>query len=166
MSIPRTPGVLRLCIYPGSLYVIGISGILPMTFSNAFSWKQFIVLPCIVCLSVRPALVTTLHPTIFNGSCTNVVQSLTLVGAWSLLIMGLRCSLLGSSGTFKFYEYTDWLVSWIRPAEGSRPLDGIFLLIQFHYTPAQWSWCVYVCVWWGRGMGVYLIRLVRPSVRL
>ena len=36
---------------------------------------------------------------------------------------------LGSSCTLKSYRYTDWLASWTRPAEGSRPLDGIFLYI-------------------------------------
>ena len=76
--------------------------------------------------SVRPALITTLQPIIFNGSCSYMVQPLTLVGAWTLLNMGFYVHFLGSCGTLKFYGYTNWLVSWTRPAKGSRPLDGIF----------------------------------------
>ena len=41
--------------------------------------------------SVRPAIGTTLQPTIFNGFCSYLVQPLTLVGPWTLLIMGSLC---------------------------------------------------------------------------
>ena len=44
-------------------------------------------------LSIRPALMTTLQPTISNRSCSYLVQPLTVVGAWILLIMGFLCSL-------------------------------------------------------------------------
>ena len=81
-----------------------------------------------VCPSVRSSRpVTTLQPTIFNGSCSYLVQPLTLVGVWILLVMRLLCSFLGSSDTLKIYEFTDWLASWTRPAEGSHPMDGIFV---------------------------------------
>ena len=51
--------------------------------------------------SARPAPVTTLQPTMSNGSngCVSCVH------------------FLGSSGTVKFYEYMDWLASWTRPAD-------------------------------------------------
>ena len=41
------------------------------------------------CLSICPACVTTLQPTIF---CLYFTQSLALVGAWTLWIMGSLCS--------------------------------------------------------------------------
>ena len=41
------------------------------------------------CLSIHPALVTTLQPTIYNGFCSYFTQSLTLVGTWTLLIIGV-----------------------------------------------------------------------------
>ena len=43
-------------------------------------------------LSVHPALVTTLHHTMFKGSCSYLVQPLTLVGAWNLSIKEFLCS--------------------------------------------------------------------------
>ena len=42
--------------------------------------------------SVRPALVTTLQPTIFHESSSYVAQSLTLVWTWTQLIMEFLCS--------------------------------------------------------------------------
>ena len=44
-----------------------------------------------VCTSVHPAFVTTLQPTIFNGFCSYSVQPITLVAAWTLLIVGFLC---------------------------------------------------------------------------
>ena len=87
--------------------------------------------------SVHPALVTTLQPKIFNGSCSYLVQPLTLVGAWTLLITDFYVNFLGSSGTLKYYECTDWLYSWTRSAEGSHPMDGILVLC--HKTSSKWS---------------------------
>ena len=53
-------------------------------------------MPCTVCplvrLSVCPALITTVQPTIFNGSCSYLVQLLALVRAWTLLTMVSLCS--------------------------------------------------------------------------
>ena len=61
-------------------------------------------LSSLVCLAGLPY-----HSAAHNGSCSYLVQPLTLVGAQTLLIMGFLCSFVGSSGTLKFYEYTDWL---------------------------------------------------------
>ena len=84
-----------------------------------------------VCPSVPPSILPSIYHSIAlaqHMSYSYLVQSLTLIGAWTLLIMGFLRSFLGSNGTFKFYEYTAWLASWTRPAEGSCPLDGIFIL--------------------------------------
>ena len=62
-----------------------------------------------------------LHPTL----CSYLMQPLTLVWAWTLLIKGFQFHFLESFATLKFYEYTDWLASWTRRAEGSCPLDVI-----------------------------------------
>ena len=45
-------------------------------------------------LSVHPALVTTLQPTIFCGSGSHLAQPLTLLWKWTLSISGLICSFL------------------------------------------------------------------------
>ena len=42
--------------------------------------------------SICPALITTLKPTIFDRSCSYLVQPLSLVGAWTQLIMRFLCS--------------------------------------------------------------------------
>ena len=68
--------------------------------------------------SVCPALITNLQPTIFNGS----------------------------SGASKFYEYTDWLASWTRPAEGSWPLDTIIFTKIVKYE--LFSWRLHHCCRW------------------
>ena len=41
---------------------------------------------------------------------------------------------VGSNGILKLYEYTDWLASWARPAEGSCLLDLIFFITPPHHT--------------------------------
>ena len=50
-----------------------------------------------------PELVTALQPEIFNISYSYLVQPLTLIGIWTLLIM---IHFLGFCGTSKYYEYT------------------------------------------------------------
>ena len=42
-------------------------------------------------LSLRPSRITTLRPTIFNGSCSYLIQPLSFLGAWALLFMGFLC---------------------------------------------------------------------------
>ena len=75
-------------------------------------------------LSVRPTFVTTLQPTIFNRSYSYLVQPLTLVGAWTLLIMFF----MFISRTQCHFEILliQRQTSWTRPAEGSHALVGIF----------------------------------------
>ena len=70
--------------------------------------------------SARPAPVTTLQPTMSNGSngCVSCVH------------------FLGSSGTVKFYEYTDWLASWTRPADVFPSFGMYFMgnITKCHYS--------------------------------
>ena len=81
--------------------------------------------------------------------CLYLVQPLTLVGAWTLLIMGVYIvHFLESSGTLKLYQYTDWLASWKRPAEGSCALDSIFKfsIDQFFFLWIFQETWNYVCI--------------------
>ena len=52
---------------------------------------------------------------------------------------------LGASGALNFYEYTDWLASWTRPAVGFHPLDSIF------YVPS----CA--IEWFGTGSAISFV---------
>ena len=61
-------------------------------------------------LSVHPALVTAMQPTIFNRFCLYLEQPLILEEHEPYLLWGLYVYFLVSCGTLKFYEYTDWLV--------------------------------------------------------
>ena len=97
--------------------------------------------------SVRPTLVTSLQPTIFNGSWSYLVQP--------LIDLSRSMNFIPYGGSMFIFRdpvaiYIDWLVSWTRPGEESR-LDGIFLaatkqlyewlspsvclLHLFHYVP-------------------------------
>ena len=68
------------------------------------------------CLSVRPsvhpALATTLQSTIFNTSDSCLVQPLTLVGAWTPLIMGPLCSFCRIQWHFKI-SWIHWLTCFL-----------------------------------------------------
>ena len=46
-----------------------------------------------------------------------------------LVLWGFYVHFPGYIGTLKFYEYTDRLAPWTKPAEGSRPLDAIFKFV-------------------------------------
>ena len=76
-------------------------------------------------ISVRPAFVTTLQSTIFNGTCSYLVQPLTFVGTWSKLVVGFLCS----------YSRIQWhfevlLMHWL-----TRFFAGILIKIQkFSFT--------------------------------
>ena len=56
--------------------------------------------------SVRTAFITTLQPTVFKGSYWYIAQSLSWVGAWTLLIMASLFHFLESFGISNFYVYT------------------------------------------------------------
>ena len=56
------------------------------------SWKQILWRHPSVHFFVHPTLITTLQATKINGSCSYLVQPLTLVGAWTLFICGILCS--------------------------------------------------------------------------
>ena len=81
--------------------------------------------------SVHPALVTTLQPTIFHGSCSYLAQPLTLVWALTLLIMRFLCLFSRIQLHFEIL-WIHWLASWSRPAEDSSLLYLIF--VHFHIT--------------------------------
>ena len=68
-----------------------------------------------------------------------LVQLLAVIVVWTLLVMGFCVHLVLSSGTLKFYDYTDWLASSTRPADGSRPLDDIILLKSPFNRDTDWS---------------------------
>ena len=78
-------------------------------------------------LSIHPAFITTLQTTIFNGSCSYLVQSLTLLGAWTLLITGFLCSF--SRIQWHFHEYM---------------LTGVWILICYHSTAENISWILFI----------------------
>ena len=40
---------------------------------------------------------------------------------WPFWLWGFCVHFVGSSGTLKFYEHTDWLASWTRPSKCFRP---------------------------------------------
>ena len=68
----------------------------------------------------RPVLVIALHPTIFSGFCSYLIQPLTLVGAWTLQIMDLYVNFSRILWHFiNFDEYTDLLVFGARPCYDS-----------------------------------------------
>ena len=79
-----------------------------------------IVVSYAVCPSARPAIVTTLQPTIFRGSCLYLAQPLALVWAWNLVIMRFLCLFTRIQWHFEIWCHfchtaiscTGWL--WVR----------------------------------------------------
>ena len=118
--------------------------------SSVSSWKTSFITPvhsgrwvlsCLA-LSARPALITTLQPTIFHGSCSYLAQSLTLVWAWTLLIIGFLCSFSRIPWYFEIL-WIHWHASWSRPTEGSCPLDGIYTLVSVRFS-GHCRWIMFV----------------------
>ena len=63
-------------------------------------------------VKVCDVLVITLQPTIFNGSCSYLAQPFTLVGAWTLLIIGFVCSFSGILWHFEIL-WIHWLTCFL-----------------------------------------------------
>ena len=61
-------------------------------------------------LSVPISLPLHLQPTIFHGSCLYLVQPLTLVVAWTLLIMGFLCLFSGILWDFEILRILTYLL--------------------------------------------------------
>ena len=93
-----------------------------------------VVMPCAICLSVRLSIRPSIPPSLPLYSPQHFTDLFIFGSAigFSMSINPIAHGVhfLWSSGTLKFYEYTDELASWSRLAEGSRPLDSIFLMYQ------------------------------------
>ena len=108
-------------------------------------------MPCtVLCPSIslsRPHYHSTAHT--FNVSCLYFVQPLTLVRAWTFLMMRFLCWFSRIHFEILWIQI-DWLASLTRPPEGSCPLDGIWYSLQcvvkilhseFYKTKFTWTHC-------------------------
>ena len=103
-------------------FLIPLDNIVVIFALSPFGAAIGIVVPCTVCPSV--------HPSVCPALITHNIQwILVIFGPAIDRLWGFCVYFLGSSGTLKFYEYTNWLASWTRPAEGSCPLDSILNMI-------------------------------------
>ena len=91
---------------------------------------------CLFTLPSRPRFHSTAQNIqqilIIFGAAIGLSGSMDAIGNW-----GFYVHVVGSSGTLKYYESTDLLVSWTMPIEGSRPLDAIFFIKSPQYTGAD-----------------------------